>query len=70
MLSNVIVLGEMNHRWWRVMIPRSLIRPDRARPIDQVIDYFGGHPRPAAMPPFRERPASARDDQQPQATRR
>jgi hypothetical protein len=41
MLSSVIVRGETNRRWRRLTGPTSLIRPDRVRPIDRIIDYFG-----------------------------
>jgi hypothetical protein len=34
-----------------------LIRPDRARPIDRIIDYFGGAPqRSAPASPFHGAP--------------
>jgi hypothetical protein len=42
-----------------------LIRPDRARPIDRIIDYFGGaEQRRAPASPFHMRPGWERDDQQ------
>ena len=69
MLMNLIVGGEVRrHRW---LTPIPLTRPDRARPIDRVIDYFGGsgqHGSPVPM--FHTRPGQERDDQQAQTPRR
>jgi hypothetical protein len=73
MLSSVIVRGETNRRWRHPMAPMSLIRPDRARPIDRVIDYFGGQrawTRTSAVTPFHTHPVSRHDGQEAAATRR
>ena len=42
MLTIGIVREEVNRQWRPLVAPMPLIRPDRARPIDRVIDYFGG----------------------------
>ncbi len=65
MLTNGTVRGEVNRRWWPPAAPMPLIRPDRARPIDRIIDYFGGAAQRSAPPsPFHARPGQGRDDQQ------
>jgi hypothetical protein len=64
MLSHWIVRGEVNRRWRPLVAPLSLIRSDRARPIDRVIDYFGGaDQRTASVAPFRTHPVPGPDEQ-------
>jgi hypothetical protein len=42
MLANGTVHGD-SYRWWLTIgRPTRLIRADRARAIDRIIDYFGG----------------------------
>ena len=70
MLANVIVRGEANRRWRLPVAPMALIRPDRARLIDRIIDYFGGVERrtaPASL--FHPHPDQGRDDEQAKTTR-
>ncbi len=41
MLANGTVHSD-SYRWWRtIRRPTRLIRADRARAIDRIIDYFG-----------------------------
>jgi hypothetical protein len=64
MLTNLSVRAEANGRW-TLRTPMSLIRPDRARPIDQIIDYFGGAPRrTTSVVLFPARPVRWGDDDQ------
>jgi hypothetical protein len=62
MLTNGIVRAEVNPRWRLPVASMPLIRPDRARPIDRVIDYFGGaEQRRAPASAFHTRPGQGRD---------
>jgi hypothetical protein len=51
MLANGTVRSD-SYRWWlTIRRPTRLIRADRARAIDRIIDYFGeGSGRPAPVP--------------------
>ena len=67
MLSSVIA----NREWRPLVRPASLIRPDRVRRIDRIIDYFGGaHRRTAPLAPSHPRFLPGRDDRQMTAARR
>jgi hypothetical protein len=74
MLASVSVRGE-NKRRWPLLLPSlvppvSLIRPDRARPIDRVIDYFGGGYRRTASVAPATRPVRRRHDDETRVTTR
>ena len=69
MLTNGIVRGEVNRRWRPPAAPMPLIRPDRARPIDRIIDYFGGaEQRRAPVPPLRDPGRRSRAGEQVRST--
>ncbi len=42
MISSEAVRGDVSRRWRPRVTTAPLIRPDRARAIDRIIDYFGG----------------------------
>ena len=42
MTPNGTVQGDADRQWRKARRPTPLIRPDRARAIDRIIDYFGG----------------------------
>ena len=42
MISNEDLRGDVSRRWRPLAAPPPLFRPDRARAIDRIIDYFGG----------------------------
>jgi hypothetical protein len=70
MLTIGIVREEVNRLWRPLVAPMPLIRPDRARPIDRIIDYFGGaEPRKAPAWPFHTPPDQWRNDRQARTAR-
>jgi hypothetical protein len=71
MLANLIMQGERRLQWRSHLTPMSLIRPDRVRPIDRVIDYFGGaHGQTVSVASLHSRPVWGRDDSQAKSASR
>jgi hypothetical protein len=69
MISKESVRGHVSRPWWRPLVTTApLIRPDRARAIDRIIDYFGGGAgRTASVAWVRTQPVRWRDDAQARA---
>lgn len=61
MISSEAVRGDVSRRWRPRITTAPLIRPDRARAIDRIIDYFGGAAgRTASVAEHHTRPVSWR----------